>query len=104
MTIGHDVWIGRAAIVLPGRSIGNGAIVGAGAVVTKDVAPYTIVAGNPAKPIRRRFSEATAERLDRLAWWDWSHAELRRAVADFRALSAEAFLDVWEERAASFRR
>lgn len=104
VTIGHDVWIGRAAIVLPGRSIGNGAIVGAGAVVTKDVAPYTIVAGNPAKPIRRRFSETTAERLDRLAWWDWSHAELRRAVADFRALSAEAFLDVWEERAASFRR
>ena len=96
VTIGHDVWIGRAAIVLPGRSIGNGAIVGAGAVVTKDVAPYTIVAGNPARVIRRRFDEATAERLDRLAWWDWSHAQLRKAVPEFRALSAEAFLDRWE--------
>lgn len=96
VVIGHDVWIGRAAIVLPGRSIGNGAIVGAGAIVTKDVAPYTIVAGNPAKVIRRRFPEAIAERLDRLAWWHWSHRDLRRAVPDFRALSVEAFLDRWE--------
>lgn len=98
VTIGHDVWIGRAAIVLPGRSIGNGAVVGAGAVVTRDVAPYTIVAGNPARPIRRRFAEAIAERLDRLAWWDWSHAVLRRAIPDFRTLSVEAFLARWEER------
>ena len=99
VVIGHDVWIGRAAIVLPGRRIGNGAIVGAGAVVTKDVAPYTIVAGNPARVIRRRFPEAIAERLDRLAWWDWSHAQLRRAVPDFRALTVEAFLEAWEPRA-----
>lgn len=96
VTIGPDAWIGRAAIVLPGRAIGTGAVIGAGAVVTRDVAPYTIVAGNPARPIRRRFSEATAERLLRLAWWDWPHAVLRRAVPDFRALSAEAFLDRWE--------
>lgn len=96
VTIGHDVWIGRAAIVLPGRAIGNGAIVGAGAVVTKDVAPYTIVAGNPARVIRRRFPEPVAERLDALAWWNWSHAQLRKAVPDFRALSVEAFLDRWE--------
>lgn len=99
VAIGHDVWIGRAAIVLPGRSIGNGAIVGAGAVVTRDVAPYTIVAGNPAKVIRRRFSPEIAERLDRLAWWDWSHARLRKALPDFRALSVEAFLESWEGRA-----
>lgn len=98
VTIGHDVWIGRAAIVLPGRSIGNGAIVGAGAVVTKDVAPYTIVAGNPARVVRRRFSLEIADRLDRLAWWDWSHAQLRKAVPDFRALPVEAFLDAWELR------
>jgi len=96
VTIGHDVWIGRAAIVLAGRSIGNGAVVGAGAVVTRDVEPYTIVAGNPARPIRRRFSESIAERLDRLAWWDWSHAQLRKALPDFRALSVEAFLEAWE--------
>jgi phosphonate metabolism protein (transferase hexapeptide repeat family) len=96
VSIGHDVWIGRGAIVLAGRTIGIGAVVGAGAVVTKDVAPYTIVAGNPARPIRRRFPEAIAERLIALAWWDWSHAALRRAVPDFRALSVEAFLDRWE--------
>lgn len=96
VTIGHDAWIGRAAIVLPGRSIGNGAIVGAGAVVTRDVAPYTIVAGNPARVIRRRFTEDVAERLTRLAWWDWPHAVLRRAVPDFRALSVTDFLDHYE--------
>lgn len=55
MNIGNDVWIGHGAIVLPGRSIGDGAVVAAGAVVTKDVAPYAIVAGTPARPIRRRF-------------------------------------------------
>lgn len=103
VTIGPDAWIGRAAIVLPGRSIGAGAIVGAGAVVTKDVAPYTIVAGNPARPIRRRFSEDVAERLMRLSWWDWPHAVLRRAVPDFRTLPVEAFLDRWEEEIASGR-
>lgn len=103
VTIGPDAWIGRAAIVLPGRTIGTGAIVGAGAVVTRDVAPYTIVAGNPARPIRPRFPQAIADRLMRLAWWDWPHAVLRRAVPDFRALSAEAFLDVWEANVAAGR-
>ena len=103
VTIGPDAWIGRAAIVLPGRGIGTGAIVGAGAVVTRDVAPYTIVAGNPARVIRRRFPEPIAERLTRLSWWDWPHAVLRRAVPDFRALSAEAFLDRWEAEIAEGR-
>ncbi len=99
IVIGPDAWIGRAAIILPGRSIGAGAIVGAGAVVTKDVAPHTIVAGNPARVIRRRFSEEISERLMHLAWWDWPHSILRRAVPDFRALSVEAFLDTWEAAA-----
>ncbi|WP_333824984.1 chloramphenicol acetyltransferase [Pinisolibacter sp.] len=92
VTIGHDVWIGHGAIVLAGRTIGTGAVVAGGAVVTKDVAPYTIVAGNPAKPIRRRFSEAVAGRIERLAWWDWDHETLRAALPDFRALAVEAFL------------
>jgi phosphonate metabolism protein (transferase hexapeptide repeat family) len=91
--IGNDVWIGHGAIVLPGRKIGDGAVVAAGAIVTKDVAPYTIVAGNPARFIKRRFPEAIAERLVRLAWWDWSHEALRRALPDFRALPIEAFLE-----------
>lgn len=93
VTIGHDVWIGHGAIILPGRSIGTGAVVAGGAIVTKDVAPYTIVAGNPAKPIRPRFPAAIAERLVALAWWDWEHAFLRAALDDFRALSVEAFLE-----------
>jgi phosphonate metabolism protein (transferase hexapeptide repeat family) len=93
VVIGHDVWIGHGAIILPGRRIGTGAVVAGGAIVTKDVAPYTIVAGNPAKPIRRRFPEAIAERLMALGWWDWEHARLRAALEDFRALPVEVFLE-----------
>jgi hypothetical protein len=96
VTIGHDVWIGHGAIVLPGRRIGTGAVVAAGAVVTKDVADYTIVAGNPARPVRDRFPKAIAQRLQQLAWWDWSHAQLHAALADFRSLSVEEFLDKFE--------
>lgn len=93
VTIGHDVWIGHAAIILAGRNIGTGAVVAGGAVVTKDVAPYTIVAGNPARPLRRRFSEDIADRLQELAWWDWEHARLRAALDDFRSLSVQGFLE-----------
>jgi phosphonate metabolism protein (transferase hexapeptide repeat family) len=93
VTIGHDVWIGHGAIILPGRTIGTGAVVAAGAVVTKDVAPYTIVAGVPAKPVRRRFETRVADRLQALAWWDWDHGRLRAALPDFRALAIETFLE-----------
>lgn len=96
VTIGHDVWIGHGAIVLPGRTIGTGAVVGAGSVVTKDVAAYAIVVGNPARPIRQRFADSIAERMLALAWWDWTHESLRVALADFRALSAERFLEKYE--------
>jgi phosphonate metabolism protein (transferase hexapeptide repeat family) len=92
ITIGHDVWIGHGAIVLPGRNIGTGAVVAASAVVTKDVPPYAIVAGNPARVIRPRFDDGLAARLIALAWWDWSHDALHRALPDFRSLSAEAFV------------
>ena len=69
--IGHDVWIGCSAIIMPGVSIGSGAIIAAGAVVTRDVKPYTIVGGNPAMPIRKRFSDPVIADLLDLAWWDW---------------------------------
>ena len=75
--IGNDVWIGYEAIILSGVSIGDGAIIGTRAVVTKDVPPYTIVGGVPAKPIRRRFNEKTIERLLELKWWDWTEEKIK---------------------------
>ena len=93
ITIGHDTWLGHGSTVLPGVKIGDGAVIGAGAVVTKDVAPYTIVAGVPARPIRSRFPGKIPERFQTLAWWNWDHERLRTALDDFRALSAEEFLE-----------
>ncbi|MCW5691698.1 MAG: chloramphenicol acetyltransferase [Pseudolabrys sp.] len=101
VSIGHDVWIGHGAIVLAGKSIGTGAVVGAGAVVTKDVPPYTIAVGNPARVLRPRFAKGIAERMLALAWWDWPHERLHTALKDFRALSAEQFLDKYEGGALS---
>ncbi len=95
-TIGHDTWIGHAAQVKPDVNVGHGAVVAAAAVVTKDVAPYTIVAGTPATLLRPRQMPDIAERLIALAWWDWDHARLRKALIDFRALSAEAFLEKYD--------
>lgn len=92
VAIGHDVWIGHGVVILPGQRVGTGAVVGAGAVVTRDVEPYTIVVGNPARPVRRRFPEGIAARMLALAWWDWDHERLRQALPDFRALSAEDFI------------
>jgi phosphonate metabolism protein (transferase hexapeptide repeat family) len=100
VAIDHDVWIGHGAIVLPGRSVGDGAVIAAGAIVTKDVAPYAIVAGNPARVIRQRFPDDIAARLQRLAWWNWSHERLHDALPDFRRLSVEAFLDKHERQSA----
>ncbi|MGJ8610898.1 MAG: CatB-related O-acetyltransferase [Octadecabacter sp.] len=70
-TIGHDVWIGQGATILPGANIGTGCIIGAKSVVSGTVAPYTIIAGNPAKPVRRRFDAATIDAVLDIAWWHW---------------------------------
>ncbi len=92
-SLGADCWIGHGAIIKPETTVGIGAIVASGAVVTKDVAPFMIVAGCPATPIRARFSPAVIDRLLALAWWEWDHAALRTALLDFRSLKAEAFLE-----------
>jgi phosphonate metabolism protein (transferase hexapeptide repeat family) len=91
--IGPDTWIGHGAIIKPDVTIGAGAVIASGAVVTKDVPPYMIVAGLPAAPMRPRFAPAIADRLMALAWWDWSHDRLRAALMDFRSMKAEAFLE-----------
>ena len=80
IVLGSDVWIGYEAVLLSGVTIGDGAVVGSRAVVTKDVPPYTIVGGIPARPIRRRFGEETIERLLRLRWWDWPREAIRKKI------------------------
>jgi virginiamycin A acetyltransferase len=94
--VGNDVWLGTASVVLPGVRIGDGAIVGAHSVVASPVEPYTIVAGNPARPIRQRFEPDEVRRLLRVAWWDWpvelvtKHVReiMSGSVADLEAVAA----------------
>jgi virginiamycin A acetyltransferase len=78
--VGHDVWIGYRATIMPGVTIGHGAIVATSAVVTKDIPPYAIVGGNPATVIRTRFDPPTVARLLAIAWWDWDAEKLTRNV------------------------
>src|ERR1700712_2554935 len=83
--IGNDVWLGRSATVLPGVTIGDGAIVAAHSVVTRDVPPYTIVAGNPARPVRARFDETDVALLLPIRWWDWPIEQITRHAATIMA-------------------
>lgn len=105
--IGHDVWIGESAIVLGGVTIGDGAIVGAGAVVTKDVPPYAIVGGNPARLIRMRFEQGIIERLQKLAWWEcdmslvmgkYNPADLPSTLDFLEDFFADTELPAWSPR------
>lgn len=85
IVIGNDVWIGYQAMILAGVTVGDGAIIGSRAVVTRDVPPYTIVGGVPAKPIRKRFDEETIARFRALRWWDWDQETIRRAIPAIQA-------------------
>jgi virginiamycin A acetyltransferase len=88
--IGHDVWIGYDALIMPGVQIGNGAIVSSRSVVVSDVPPYTVVGGNPARPIKQRFSPVEVETLQTIAWWDWPVEEITRHLSLIVAGDVEA--------------
>jgi len=93
--IGSDVWIGSEAIIMPGVAIGDGAVIGARALVTKDVPPYTIVGGNPATVIRTRFDEADVAQLLELQWWNWPDEQLREAMPLLTDSSVSELYDHW---------
>jgi phosphonate metabolism protein (transferase hexapeptide repeat family) len=86
--IGHDVWIGHNAVIMPGVSVGNGAVIGANAVVTHDVEPYSVVVGVPAKKIKMRFSDDLICNIEQSKWWDWDHQTIKERLADFRDMEA----------------
>lgn len=85
IVIGNDVWIGYEAVILSGVTIGDGAIIGTRAVVTKDVPPYMIVGGVPAKPIRKRFSDDVVSKLSKLQWWNWTEDRIQKNIAAIQA-------------------
>ncbi|KTD46643.1 chloramphenicol acetyltransferase [Legionella rubrilucens] len=94
--VGHDVWIGAEAMIMPGIQIGHGAIIGSRAVVTRHVEPYSIVAGNPARLIRKRFNDHDIQRLLEMAWWDWPTHRLSEAMKWLCASDIEALYTFWQ--------
>jgi acetyltransferase-like isoleucine patch superfamily enzyme len=92
VTIGHDVWIGSGALILSGVQIGNGSVIAANSVVTKVVRPYEVVAGNPAKHVRFRFSDKTMEALQQIAWWNWPDEKIEEAIPLLLSEDSEAFI------------
>jgi chloramphenicol O-acetyltransferase type B len=96
--IGHDVWIGSEAIIMPGVQIGHGAVIGTRALVTRDVEPYAIMGGNPAKPIRKRFDEAKIEMLLEIAWWEWPIDRLSRAMTLLTSADIDGLHRFWLEQ------
>lgn len=95
--IGSDVWIGSEAIVMPGITVGHGAVLGTRALVTRDVAPYTIVGGNPAKPIRKRFAEEDIDLLLEMSWWDWSVEALSAAMPLLTSADIKGLYAFWKQ-------
>jgi acetyltransferase-like isoleucine patch superfamily enzyme len=95
--IGNDVWIALNALILSGVTIGDGAIIAANSVVTKDIEPYTIVGGNPAKKIKNRFDNKTIEDLLKIKWWDWELEKIKSIIPLMLSTDTQAFLeDVWK--------
>jgi hypothetical protein len=95
VVIGNDVWIGHAVIVMPGVKVGDGAALAAGAVVTRDIAPYTIVGGVPAPQIRERFDRKIAAQLSEIAWWDWPADTIWQRLPEFQSGGVEGFCARW---------
>lgn len=93
--VGNDVWIGSEAIIMPGVKIGDGAVIGTRALVTRDVEPYAIVGGNPSKPIRMRFGESEIAMLQELKWWDWSDDHLHEAMPILTSGNVHALHHYW---------
>ncbi|MDX8389877.1 MAG: CatB-related O-acetyltransferase [Mariprofundaceae bacterium] len=87
--IGHDVWVGANSCIMGGVTIGTGAIIGASAVVTKDVPPYSVAAGVPAREIRKRFADATIEKLLASSWWEWPLEEIQARKHELAKLTSE---------------
>jgi len=95
--IGNDVWIGSEAIVMPGIRIGDGAVIGTRALVTRDVEPYAIIGGNPAKTIRKRFDDRRIEMLVEMQWWNWSSEQLKAVMPLMTSANVEALFEHWQE-------
>ena len=97
--IGNDVWIGREAVILPGITVGDGAIIGARAVVSRDVPPYAVVVGNPGRVVRRRFTDDEITKLSVIRWWDWPVEKIARHATLIQGRDIDALARAGEERA-----
>lgn len=97
VVIGNDVWVGINALILSGITIGDGAVIGANSVVTKDVPPYGIVAGNPARLVKKRFDDDLIDRLLKIEWWDWNEPKISESMPLMLSDNIEAFLDYAEK-------
>lgn len=94
--IGNDVWIGSEAVIMPGIKVGDGAVIGTRALVTRDVEPYAIIGGNPAKTIRKRFDERTVQMLLEMKWWDWPIDQLQAVMPLMTSGNIEALYQHWQ--------
>lgn len=97
VVIGHDCWIGQEAVIMSGVTIGHGSIIGLRSIITKDVAPYSVVVGNN-RLVRRRFSDMEIEKLLTMAWWDWPHGEVILAVGLLNSRDVSGLWQFWKDR------